>query len=71
MTKEDSNRKKNYSNITEEIKKRMKKETPESFNLLKGLSPITHLRKYLHKKQIKKELASKPEHLSPAKVKNK
>ena len=70
MTKEDSNRKKNYSNINEEIKKRMKKETPRSFNLLKGLSPITHLRKYLHKKQIKKELASRPKHLSPAKVRD-
>ena len=68
MTKEDSERKKKYTNISEEVKRRMKKESPESFSLLKGLSPITHLRKYLHKKQIKKELASRPEHLSPAKV---
>jgi len=68
MTKEDSERKKKYTNISEEVKRRIKKESPESFSLLKGLSPITHLRKYLHKKQIKKELASRPEHLSPAKV---
>ena len=68
MTKEDSERKKKYTNISEEVERRMKKESPESFSLLKGLSPITHLRKYLHKKQIKKELASRPEHLSPAKV---
>jgi len=71
MTKEDSERKKKYTNISEEVKRRMKKESPESFSLLKGLSPITHLRKYLHKKQIKKELASRPEHLSPAKVRGK
>ena len=71
MTKEDSERKKKYTNISEEVKRRMKKESPESFSLLKGLSPVTHLRKYLHKKQIKKELASRPEHLSPAKVKGK
>ena len=75
MTKKDSERKKKYTNskkkyttISEEVKRRMKKESPESFSLLKGLSPVTHLRKYLHKKQIKKELASRPEHLSPAKV---
>ena len=68
MTKEDSERKKKYTNISGEVKRRIKKESPESFSLLKGLSPVTHLRKYLHKKQIKKELASRPEHLSPAKV---
>jgi len=68
MTKEDSERKKEYTNVSEEVEKRMKKESPESFRFLKGLSPVTHLRKYLHKKQIKKELASRPEHLSPAKV---
>ena len=54
-----SERKKKYTNISEEVKRRIKKESPESFSLLKGLSPITHLRKYLHKKQIKKELDKK------------
>ena len=63
-----SERKKKYTTISEEVEKRMKKETPKTYKFQLGLSPVTHLRKYLHKKQIKKELASRPEHLSPAKV---
>ena len=55
--------------IKEEVKRRMKKENPISSKIETGLSPITHLRKYLHKKQIKKELKDRPEHLSPARVK--
>ena len=68
MTKKDFERNKPYTNINTEVKKRMKEETPLTDKIQIGLSPITHLRKYLHKKQIKKELASRPEHLSPAKV---
>ena len=30
MTKEDSERKKEYTNVSEEVEKRMKKESPES-----------------------------------------
>ncbi len=41
--------------IKEEVKKRMKEETPLTDKIQIGLSPITHLRKYLHKKQIIKE----------------
>ena len=69
MTKEDSNRKKNYSNINEEIKKRMKKELPKT-NFISKFGKIGMLRRYLHKKQIKKELADRPKHLSPAKVRD-
>ena len=54
--------------IKEEVKRRMKKENPISSKIETGLSPITHLRKYLHKKQIKKELKDRPEHLSPART---
>ena len=70
MSLEDSKRKKKYTNITDEVKRRMREETPHTGYGV-GLSPITHLRRYLHKKQIKKELADRPEHLSPAKIKNK
>ena len=55
--------------IKEEINKRMKAETHKTNFLQIGLSPITHLRKKLHKNQIIKELKSRPENLSPAKVK--
>ncbi len=55
MTKKDSERKKTYTNINTEIEKRMKEETPKTYKFQFGLRPITHLRKYLHKKQIEKE----------------
>ena len=45
--------------IKDEVKKRMKKETPLTDKIQIGLSPITHLRKYLHKKQIIKENKAK------------
>ena len=60
---------KKQTSIKEEVKRRMKKENPISSKIETGLSPITHLRKYLHKKQIKKELKDRPKHLSPARVK--
>ena len=44
--------------IKDEVKKRMKEETPLTDKFQIGLSPITHLRKYLHKKQILKESGS-------------
>ena len=80
MTKKDSERKKTYSNavsdrnkpyvsIDTEVKNRMNKETPRTSNLLKGLSPVTHLRKYLTKKNISKELKDRPDNLSLPKVK--
>ena len=47
----------------------MKKETPKTFNLLKGFSPVTHLRKRLTKQNILKELKDRPENLSPPKIK--
>ena len=59
---------KDKTTVKEEVEKRMKKETPRTRKLQTGLSPITHLRKYLHKKQIKKELKDRPEHLSPART---
>ena len=48
--------------IKDEVKKRMKEETPLTDKIQIGLSPITHLRKYLHKKQIikAKVLKGKP-----------
>ena len=55
--------------IKEEVKRRMIEEMPLTSKIQLGLSPITHLRKYLHKKQILKELKDRPEHLSKAKVK--
>ena len=45
--------------IKDEVKKRMKEETPLTDKIQIGLSPITHLRKYLHKKQIIKENKAK------------
>ena len=41
--------------IKDAVKKRMKEETPLTDKFQIGLSPITHLRKYLRKKQILKE----------------
>ena len=70
MTKKDFERNKPYTNLVTEIKKRMKEELPKT-NFISKFGKIGMLRRYLHKKQIKKELASRPEHLSPAKVKNK
>ena len=64
-----SERNKPYIDIDTEVKNRMKKETPKTFNLLKGLSPVTKLRKRLTKQNILKELKDRPENLSPAKIK--
>jgi len=58
---------KKQSSIKDEVKRRMRKETPRTGYGV-GLSPITHLRRHLHKKQIKKELKDRPEHLSKARV---
>ena len=64
-----SERNKPYIDIDTEVKNRMKQETPKTFNLLKGLSPVTKLRKSLTKQNILKELKDRPENLSPAKIK--
>ena len=64
-----SERNKPYIDIDTEVKNRMKNETPKTFNLLKGLSPVTKLRKRLTKQNILKELKDRPENLSPAKIK--
>ena len=64
-----SERNKPYVNIDTEVKNRMKQETPKTFNLLKGLSPVTKLRKSLTKQNILKELKDRPKNLSPAKIK--
>ena len=66
---ESSKRNRPYIDIDTEVKNRMKKETPKTFNLLKGFSPVTHLRKRLTKQKILKELKDRPENLSPPKIK--
>ena len=66
---ESSKRNRPYIDIDTEVKNRMKKETPKTFNLLKGFSPVTKLRKRLTKQNILKELKDRPENLSPAKIK--
>ena len=66
---ESSKRNKPYIDIDTEVKNRMKKETPKTFNLLKGFSPVTHLRKRLTKQKILKELKDRSENLSPPKIK--
>ena len=66
---ESSKRNRPYIDIDTEVKNRMKKETPKTFNLFKGLSPVTKLRKRLTKQNILKELKDRPENLSPAKIK--
>ena len=70
MTKKDFERNKPYTNIDTEVKKRMKEETPRTYFLSK-FGKTGMLRRFLLKKQIKKELASRPKHLSPAKVRDK
>jgi len=61
---------KKQTSVKDEVKRRMRKESPRTGYGV-GLSPITHLRRHLHKKQIEKELKDRPEHLSPAKVSKK
>ena len=61
---------KKQTSVKDEVKRRMRKETPRTGYGV-GLSPITHLRRRLHKKQIEKELKDRPEHLSPAKISKK
>tara|TARA_R100001079_G_scaffold96005_1_gene59217 strand:+ start:527 stop:778 length:252 start_codon:yes stop_codon:yes gene_type:complete len=43
--------------IKQEVKDIMRKETPKTFKLLKGLSPVTQMRKYMTKKKVKKARA--------------
>ena len=45
----------------------MKKETPRTYKIARG--KLGMLRRHLHKQRIKKELKSRPEHLSKPKVK--
>ena len=49
---------KDGKSVKDEVKRRMQEETPNTGYGL-GLSPITHLRRYLHKKKIKKERKAK------------
>jgi len=46
-------------NIDTEVEIELKEETPNAYPFMKGLSPITHLRRYLKKKELerKKELS--------------
>ena len=39
--------------VKQEVKDKMKKETPKTFSLLKGLSPVTQMRKYMTGKKVK------------------
>ena len=39
--------------VKQEVKDKMKKETPKTFSLLKGLSPVTQMRKYMTGKRVK------------------
>ena len=41
--------------IDARVEEELKKETPNAYPFMKGLSPITHLRKYLKKKELKKK----------------
>ena len=45
--------------IDTEVEIELKEETPNAYPMMKGLSPITHLRRYLKKKELerKKELS--------------
>ena len=62
---------KKQTSVKDEVKRRMRKESPR-VGYGTGLSPITHLRRHLHRKKIREELKSpKPEHLSKQKVANK
>jgi len=64
-----SERNKPYVDIDTAVKDKMKETTPKTFDLLKGLSPVTQLRKRIYKKNILKQLKDRPENLSPAKIK--
>ena len=46
-------------NIDTEVEIELKEETPNAYPFMKGLSPITHLRRFLKKKELerKKELS--------------
>ena len=39
--------------IKEEVEIELKKETPNAYPFMKGLSPITHMRRYLKEKKLK------------------
>ena len=53
--------------IKDEVKKRMKEETPRTHKI--AIGKLGMLRRHLHKKRIKKELSSRPEHLERPRVK--
>ena len=40
--------------INTEVEIELKEETPNAYPFMKGLSPITHLRRYLKKKKLEK-----------------
>ena len=77
MTKEDSERKKTYSNVVSErnkpyvdidtaVKKKIKEAAPRTDFFTKG--KLKMLRKYVTKKQMVKELEGRPENLSLPKI---
>jgi hypothetical protein len=37
--------------IKQQVEKELKEETPNAYSFMKGLSPITHMRKYLKEKK--------------------
>jgi hypothetical protein len=39
--------------IKEEVEIELKKETPNAYPFMEGLSPITHMRRYLKEKKLK------------------
>ena len=41
--------------IDARVEEELKKETPNAYPFMKGLSPITHLRRYLKKKELKQK----------------
>ena len=78
MTKQDSERKKTYANAVSDrnkpyvdidtaVKKKIKEAAPRTDFFTKG--KLKMLRKYVHKKQMVKELEDRPDHLSLPKVK--
>ena len=45
-------KKKTGGDINKKVEKELKKETPRTYKFMKGLSPVTHLRRYLKKKEL-------------------
>ena len=46
---------KTKKDIETEVEIELKKETPNAYPFMKGLSPVTHLRRYLKTKKLEKE----------------